>query len=91
MGLIFGILFCLLFVYKIGLIKVIENFKLGIIVVIGVIFFLYIVNMVFSLFDMFIGFIYEGGIFGIIFSLVVVIVVVFNLVLDFDFIEVGVE
>ncbi|MGB3620546.1 Bax inhibitor-1/YccA family protein [Ketobacter sp. MCCC 1A13808] len=90
-GLTFGTLFCLLFAYKTGLIKATENFKLGITAATGAIFLLYIVNMVLSLFDMPIGFIHEGGTFGIIFSLVVVTVAALNLVLDFDFIEAGVE
>jgi len=35
-------------------------------------------------------FIHEGGTFGIIFSLVVVVIAALNLILDFDFIEQGV-
>lgn len=87
----FGTLFCLLFAYKTGLIKATENFKLGIVAATGAIMLLYIVNIVLSMFDMPIGFIHEGGTIGIIFSLVVVTVAALNLVLDFDFIETGVE
>lgn len=90
-GLTFGTLFCLLAAYRSGLIKVTENFKLGIVAATGAIFVLYLVNMVLSMFGMPIGFIHEGGTFGIIFSLVVVTIAALNLVLDFDFIENGVE
>lgn len=91
-GLTFGTLFALLMAYRSGLIKPTENFKLGVVAVTGAICLLYVVNMVLRLvgFDG-MGFIHEGGTFGIIFSLVVVVIAALNLVLDFDFIENGVE
>ena len=91
-GLTFGTLFALLMAYRSGLIKPTENFKLGVVAATGAICLLYVVNMVLRLvgFDG-MGFIHEGGTFGIIFSLVVVVIAALNLVLDFDFIESGVE
>jgi uncharacterized YccA/Bax inhibitor family protein len=91
-GLTFGTLFALLMAYRSGLIKPTENFKLGVVAATGAICLLYVVNMVLRLvgFDG-MGFIHEGGTFGIIFSLVVVVIAALNLVLDFDFIENGVE
>lgn len=91
-GLTFGTLFALLMAYRSGLIKPTENFKLGVVAATGAICLLYVVNMVMRLlgFDG-MGFIHEGGTFGIIFSLVVVVIAALNLVLDFDFIENGVE
>lgn len=90
-SLTFATLFALLMAYKTGLIKATENFKLGVVAATGAIFLIYLVNFVLSFFDMPIGFIHESGTLGIIFSLVVVTVAALNLVLDFDFIESGVE
>ena len=90
-SLTFATLAALLMAYKTGLIKATENFKLGVVAATGAIFLIYIVNMVLSFFDMPMGFIHSSGTMGIIFSLVVVTVAALNLVLDFDFIENGVE
>lgn len=90
-GLTFGTLFCLLLAYKSGLIKATENFKLGVTAATGAIALLYLVNFVLSFFDMPIGFIHEAGLFGILFSAFVVVIAALNLVMDFDFIESGVE
>lgn len=90
-GLTFGTLFCLLVAYRSGLIKVTENFKLGVVAATGAIALLYIVNMVLSFFGHPIGFIHEGGFYGILFSLFVVTIAALNLVLDFDFIESGAQ
>ncbi len=44
-----------------------------------------------SFFSVNVSFIHSGGTFGILFSLFVVVIAAFNLVLDFDFIEKGSE
>ena len=90
-GLTFGTLACLLLAYKSGLIKATENFKLGVVAATGGIALLYLVSMVMSMFGKPIGFIHEGGMFGILFSGFVVVIAALNLVLDFDFIEAGAE
>ncbi|MBC9252913.1 hypothetical protein A9179_21825 [Pseudomonas alcaligenes] len=91
-ALTFGTLFCLLAAYRSGLIRATENFKLGVTAATGAIVLLYLVNMGLRLFtDISMPFIHEGGWFGIGFSLFVVVVAALNLVLDFDFIEQGVE
>lgn len=91
-GLTFGTLFSLLAAYRSGLIKATENFKLGVVAATGGIFVLYLVNMVMRFaFGSSMSFIHESGGFGIGFSLFVVVVAALNLVLDFDFIEQGVE
>jgi uncharacterized YccA/Bax inhibitor family protein len=78
--------------YKLGIIKPTENFKLMIVSAtmgIGVLYFIsFIMNMFGSTG---IGFIHSNGIFGIGFSLFVVAIAALNLVLDFDFIEQGSE
>jgi uncharacterized YccA/Bax inhibitor family protein len=86
-----GILFALLFAYQSRLIKATENFKLGIVAATGGIFIVYLVSMVLSFFGIQIPLIHESGMVGIGFSLVVVVIAALNLVLDFDFIENGVE
>lgn len=90
-GLTFGTLAALLLAYRSGLIKVTENFKLGVVAATGGIFLLYMANIVMSFFGTSMPFIHEGGWLGIGFSAVVVVVASLNLVLDFDFIEKGVE
>jgi uncharacterized YccA/Bax inhibitor family protein len=90
-GLTFGTLFCLLAAYRSGLIKPTENFKLGVVAATGAIALLYLVSFVMSFFGNSIGFIHDSGPLGIAFSAFVVVIAAFNLVLDFDFIESGVE
>ena len=87
----FGTLFAMLFCYRSGLIKATENFKMGVAAATGGIFLVYLASMVLGFFGINIPMIHESGLVGIGFSLVVVVVAALNLVLDFDFIETGVE
>lgn len=86
-----GTLFSLLIVYRSGLIKVTENFKLGVVAATGAIFFVYLADFILRLFGMEVPFIHETGFVGILISAVIVVVAALNLVLDFDFIEKGAE
>ncbi len=90
-GLTFGTLFCMLAVYKTGIIKISRGFILGVVSATGAIFLLYVVNMVMSFFGAGIPFIHESGPLGIGFSIFVVIIAALNLVLDFYVIEKGAE
>ncbi len=90
-GLTFSILFCLLIAYKSRMIKVSDNFRLGVVAATGGIALLYIVSMVMRVFGTSIPFIHESGLIGIGFSLFVIVIASLNLVLDFDFIEKGAE
>lgn len=90
-GLTISTLLCLLLAYKSGLIKVTENFKLGVVAATGGIALLYLVSIVMGFFGFNIGFIHSSGPIGIGFSVFVVIIAALNLVLDFDFIEKGSE
>ena len=90
-GLTFGTLAALLIAYRSGLIRATENFKLGVVAATGGIFILYLVNFGMSFFGKSIPFIHESGLMGIGFSAFVVVIAALNLVLDFDFIESGVE
>ncbi|MGB3393812.1 MAG: Bax inhibitor-1/YccA family protein [Stenotrophomonas sp.] len=87
----FGTLFALLFAYRSGLIKATENFKLGVVAATGGIALVYLATIVLGFFNISIPFIHDSGLIGIGFSLFVVVIAALNLVLDFDFIESGVE
>ncbi|MBO9716553.1 MAG: Bax inhibitor-1/YccA family protein [Pseudoxanthomonas sp.] len=86
-----GTLFVMLFAYRSGLIKVTENFRLGVVAATGGIALVYLVSIVLGFFNIQIPMIHESGLIGIGFSLFVVGIAALNLVLDFDFIETGVE
>ena len=86
-----GTLFALLFAYRTGLIKATENFKLGVVAATGGIALVYLATIVLGFFNINIPLIHESGLIGIGFSLFVIVIAALNLVLDFDFIERGVE
>lgn len=88
-GLTFGTLAVMLFLYESGIIRATEKFKLGVFAATGAIFLIYLVSLILSFFGIQVGFIYESGIVGIGFSLFVVTIAALNLVIDFDVIEQG--
>jgi len=90
-GLTFGTLFVLLFAYRSGLIKVTDKMRLGIVAATGGIAVFYLLEMVLGFFGIHFTAINGSGIIGIGFSLLVVGIAALNLVLDFDFIEKGVQ
>jgi uncharacterized YccA/Bax inhibitor family protein len=81
----------LLFLYKTGIIKATENFKLIVTSATGGIALLYISQLILGMFGVNIPYIHESGVIGIGFSLFVVVIAALNLVMDFDFIESGAE
>jgi len=90
-GLTFGTLFALLLIYSSGLIKVTQKFRLGIVAATCGIALFYLLEIILSFFGIQFAAINGSGIIGIGFSLVVVAIAALNLVLDFDFIERGVQ
>ena len=90
-GLTFGTLFVLLLAYKSGLIKVTQKFRLGVIAATGGIMVFYLLQMVLGFFGVQFLTVNGSGPIGIAFSLFVVAIAALNLVLDFDFIEQGVN
>ena len=90
-SLTFGTLFAMLVAYRLGLIKVTEKFRMGVVAATGAIFVVYMLSFVLSFFSINVPFIHSGGTIGILFSLFVVVIAALNLVLDFDFIEKGTE
>jgi uncharacterized YccA/Bax inhibitor family protein len=91
-GLTFGTLFMMLFLYRSGIIKVTNKFRIGIIAATGGICLFYFASMLLGMFHIsFFGSVWGSGPVGIGFSLIVVAIAALNLVLDFDFIEQGVN
>jgi uncharacterized YccA/Bax inhibitor family protein len=88
-GLTMGTLGALLLAYTSRLIKVTQNFRLGLFAATGAIALLYLASMVLGFFGIRIPLIHEATPLGILFSVVVVVIAALNLVLDFDFIERG--
>jgi uncharacterized YccA/Bax inhibitor family protein len=91
-ALTFGTLFVLLLAYRSGLIRVTQKFRLGVIAATGAIFFFYMAQMLLGFFGIRFANI-DGGssMLSIGISLVIVGIAALNLVLDFDFIEQGVQ
>ncbi|AOX63117.1 MULTISPECIES: Bax inhibitor-1/YccA family protein [Stenotrophomonas] len=85
----FGTLFALLMLYRSGVIKVTEKFKMGVFAATGGIALVYLASFVLSFFNINVPVIHDASLLGIAFSLFVVAVAALNLVLDFDFIETG--
>ena len=88
-----SILLAMLMIYRSGLIKPTENFKLGVCAATGGIALLYIINLVMSFFGSQMGImnIQNASLMSIGFSLFVIVIAALNLVVDFDFIEEGAE
>ena len=90
-GLTFGTLFVMLMAYRSGLIPVTAKLRMGIIAATGGIALFYFIEVVLGFFGIHFVSINGGGFIGIGFSLFVVAIAALNLVLDFDFIEKGVQ
>jgi uncharacterized YccA/Bax inhibitor family protein len=90
-GLTFGTLFVMLFLYRTGIIKVTQKFAIGVAAATGGIFVFYLLQFVLGIFGVQFMSINGSGPIGIGFSLIVVSIAALNLVLDFDFIEQGVQ
>ena len=82
-----GVLFIMLFVYATRIIRVTEKLKMGIVVATSALCLFYLVTMLLRVFGVGMPFLFAGGTYGIAFSLFVVGLAAFNLLLDFDFIE----
>ena len=90
-GLTFCVFFALLVAYKTGIIKATENFRLGVFAATGGVALFYLISIVLRLFGVGGTWMHDAGPVGILVSLVIVAIAALNLVLDFDFIETGVE
>lgn len=86
-ALTFGTAFVMLVAYQTGLIRVTEKLRAGVMMATGAIALVYLVSFVMRFFGASIPFIHSAGPIGIGFSVVVVGIAAFNLLLDFDMIE----
>lgn len=84
-----AILGALLLIYRAGLIKATENFKLIVASATAGIAIFYLISFGLSMFGVSVPLIHSNSGFGILFSLGVVVIASLNLVMDFDFIEQG--
>jgi len=90
-GLTFGTLFVMLFLYKSGVIKVTQKFRMGVVAATGGIAIFYLLTWLLSMFHISVlSSVFGSGLIGVGFSLFVVAIAALNLVLDFDFVEQGV-
>ncbi|MCH2201754.1 MAG: Bax inhibitor-1/YccA family protein [Fuerstiella sp.] len=83
----FGTLFVMLICYQTRVIRVTDKLRSGIVVATGAICLLYLVSFVLSFFGTSVPFIHGSGLVGIGFSLFVVGLAAFNLLLDFDLVD----
>ena len=89
MGLTFATMAVMLGLYGTGIIKVTQKLRMGIVAATGGIMIVYLIAMGMSFFGMNMPIINDASPLGIGFSLLVVGIAAFNLLLDFDFIEKG--
>jgi uncharacterized YccA/Bax inhibitor family protein len=83
----FAVMLLMFFVFRYEIIKVTDKFRTIIMVSTGAIALVYLVSIIMSFFGASIPMIHSNGPIGIGFSLVVVGIASFNLLLDFDFIQ----
>jgi uncharacterized YccA/Bax inhibitor family protein len=89
-ALTFGVFMALLFIYRLGIIRATERFRIGVVAATGGIAIMYLLSLVLSLFGVQMSFLHSSSPLSIGISLVIVAVAALNLILDFDFIERGV-
>ena len=87
----FAVLGGMLMLYRTGVIKVTERFRMIVVAATFSIVIIYVVTIGLGLFGVSMPYIHDNGIIGIVFSLVVVGIASLNLALDFDLIEKGTQ
>jgi uncharacterized YccA/Bax inhibitor family protein len=90
-GLTAGVFAMMLFLYATRIIKVTDKLRTGIIAATGAVMLVYLVSIVMRLFGAEVPFLHDATPIGIGISLVIVGIAAANLLLDFDFIERGVQ
>ncbi len=87
----FGVFAAMFITYRSGLINVTHKFRMGVIAATGGIFLVYLATIVLGFFGINVSLVTGSGMWGIGFSLLVVVIAALNLVLDFDLIDKGAE
>jgi len=88
-ALTFGVFLVMLMVYRLGIIRATERFRIGVVAATGGIAVMYLISFVLSFFGVQMSFLHDSSPLSIGISLVIVGVAALNLILDFDFIERG--
>ena len=86
-----GIFVSMQLLYRFRLIRATENLKLGVLAATSGIALYYFANLILNFFGNELPLINSNSIYGIGFTLIVIVIATLNLVVDFDFIEQGVE
>lgn len=86
-----GITLTMLMVYRTGLIKVTQQFRMGVVAATGGVFLLYLATWILGMFGVQMPFIHDSTPLGIGISVVIIVIASLNLVLDFDLIATGAE
>ena len=90
-GLTFCVFMAMLIAYQMRLVRATEKFRLGVMAATGGIMLMYLVSFVLQFFGIPMNFLHNSSPMSILISVGIVVVAALNLVLDFDFIERGVE
>ncbi len=88
-GITFGVVIAMFGLYRFGIIKATEKFKAVVITATAGVALFYILAIGLRFFGVQMPLIHESSSWGILFSLVVVVIAALNLILDFDMIETG--
>jgi len=91
LGLTLGITVVMLVLYTSGAIRATPKFAIGVIAATGGIAVVYLVDMVLRMFGRQVPLLNSAGPAGILISVLIVIVAALNLILDFNFVETGVQ
>lgn len=91
LGLTFGVTFVMLVLYTSGILRATPKFTIGVVAATGGICLVYIVDMILRFFGKEVPLLNSSGPLGIAISVVIVIVASLNLILDFGFVETGVQ
>jgi len=89
-GLTFGVFMSMLIVYRLGIVRATDKFRLGVVAATGGIALMYLLSFILGFFGVQMNFLRDSSPLSIGISVVIVVVAALNLVLDFDLIERGV-
>ncbi|MFZ0014694.1 MAG: Bax inhibitor-1/YccA family protein [Acidimicrobiia bacterium] len=87
----FAVFIAMLFMYANRIIKVTQRLRSTVMLATAGVLLFYLISIVLSLFGVDIPFIWDGGPFSILLSVIIVGIASFNLLLDFDVIERGID